>query len=86
MRPNEADFGEDQSDGLFACEAMRETDREVAARLAALEALDPSQERPTPKHNGCNHGDFLSWETYHDLGVQPFRQQKAVGFVRRNGD
>jgi hypothetical protein len=86
MRSDEADFDEEQSDGLFANEAMRETDREIAARLAALEALDPSQKRPTPKPDGCNHGDFLSWETYRDLGIQPFRQQKAVGFVRLNGD
>jgi hypothetical protein len=34
--------------------AKRETDQEVAARLAVLEALDPSQARPKP--NGTNRG------------------------------
>jgi hypothetical protein len=34
--------------------AKRETEQEVAARLAVLEALDPSQARPKP--NGTNRG------------------------------
>jgi len=39
--------------------AKRETEREIAARLAALEALDPSQKRPTPKPNPLNSVAFI---------------------------
>jgi hypothetical protein len=38
--------------------AKRETEREVAARLAVLEALDPSQTRPKP--NAPNRVDFIN--------------------------
>ena len=34
--------------------AKQETEREIAARLAAFEALDPSQQRPTPKSRTLN--------------------------------
>jgi hypothetical protein len=39
--------------------AKQETEREIAARLAALEALDPSQKRPTPKPNILNNVAFI---------------------------
>lgn len=39
--------------------AKDETSREVAARLAALEALDPSQKRPTPRPNILNNVAFI---------------------------
>lgn len=39
--------------------AKQETEREVAARLALLEALDPSQKRPTPKPNILNNVAFI---------------------------
>ncbi len=39
--------------------AKQETEREIAARLAALEALDPSQKRPTPKPNPFNSTAFI---------------------------
>jgi len=39
--------------------ARQETEREVAARLAVLELLDPSQRRPTPKRNILNHVAFI---------------------------
>jgi len=39
--------------------AKRETEREIAARLAALEALDPSQKRPTPKPNPLSSVAFI---------------------------
>jgi hypothetical protein len=61
--------------------AKQETARETVARLSALEALDPSQKRPTPKANIHNRVDFMEWDTYHDIGVQPFHQQKSLGFV-----
>lgn len=38
--------------------AKQETEREIAARLAVLELLDPSQQRPTPKPNRLNHVAF----------------------------
>ncbi len=34
--------------------ARHEIEREVAARLAVLEFLDPSQQRPTPRPNVLN--------------------------------
>jgi hypothetical protein len=37
---------------------MREVDKEIAARLTAVEALDPSQKRPTPKLNRVNYVEF----------------------------
>ncbi len=61
--------------------AMREVDQEIAARLAALEVLDPSQKRPAPKPNPVHRGDFMDWEGYHDLGIQSFRPQRTLGFV-----
>jgi hypothetical protein len=67
--------------GSAAALAQREVDQEVAARLVALEALDPSQKRPTPNANIRNRVDFMEWETYHDIGVRPFHQQKSLGFV-----
>jgi len=39
--------------------AKQETEREIAARLAALEALDPSQKRPTPKRNILSRVDYI---------------------------
>jgi hypothetical protein len=39
--------------------AKQETERDIAARLAALEALDPSQKRPTPKPNILNNVAFI---------------------------
>jgi hypothetical protein len=39
--------------------AKQETEREIAARLAALEALDPLQTRPTPKPNILNRVSFI---------------------------
>ncbi len=39
--------------------AKQETEREIAARLAVLEALDPSQKRPTPKPSILNRVDYL---------------------------
>ena len=61
--------------------AKQETEREIAVRLAALEAFDPSKKRPTPNANIRNRVDFMEWETYRDIGVQPFHQQKSLGFV-----
>ena len=40
--------------------ATQETKREIAARLAALEALDPSQKRPTPKPSILNSVAFVT--------------------------
>ena len=51
------DAFDDALDNLETClgpaetYAAQETKREVAARLAALEAIDPSQKRPTPRPN-----------------------------------
>ena len=39
----------------------RETEQAVAARLAALELLDPSQKRPTPTPNILNRVDFIDF-------------------------
>jgi hypothetical protein len=39
--------------------AKQETEREIAARLATLELLDASQERPTPKPNILNRVAFI---------------------------
>ena len=39
--------------------AKQETEREIAARLAVLEALDPSQKRPTPKPSILNRVDYI---------------------------
>jgi len=38
----------------------RETEQAIAARLAALELLDPSQKRPTPKPNLLNSVDYIN--------------------------
>lgn len=40
--------------GFAETYAKQETEREIAARLAVLEALDPSQKRPTPKSRTLN--------------------------------
>lgn len=40
--------------------AKRETENEVAARLALLELMDPSQRRPTPKPNILNNVAFIN--------------------------
>jgi len=48
--------------------------------------LDSSQERPTARPGNHHSGDFMAWETYHDLGVQPFRRLKAIGFAPYRGD
>jgi len=50
---------EDVPAGLHAREAMREIDQEIAARLASLELLDPSQERPTPRPNRLGRVDYI---------------------------
>ena len=47
------------TDGEAETYAKQETEREVAARLAALEALDPSQKRPTPKPSPLNSVAFI---------------------------
>ena len=39
--------------------ALVERALEIAARLAVLEALDPSQKRPTPKPSILNRVDYL---------------------------
>jgi len=39
--------------GRAETHAKHETEREVAARLAVLELLDPSQRRPTPRRKPC---------------------------------
>lgn len=47
--------GDDEASlGFAETYAKQETEREIAARLAALEALDPSQKRPTPKSHTLN--------------------------------
>ncbi len=58
----DADWTDDADDdisGQAEIEAMHEIDQEVAARLAALEALDPSQKRPTPKRNRLGRVDYI---------------------------
>jgi hypothetical protein len=47
------------TDGEAETYAKQETDRDVAARLVALEALDPSQKRPTPKPSPLNSVAFI---------------------------
>ena len=44
---------------------------EVQQRLDALEAADPSQQRPTKKPCVWDHVDFMEWETWQDLGLSP---------------
>lgn len=39
--------------------AHNETEAAVAARLAVLEARDPSQKRPTPKRNANANVDWI---------------------------
>lgn len=39
--------------------AKQETEREIAALLAALELLDPSQKRPTPKPSILSRVDYI---------------------------
>jgi len=46
-------------------------EREVRHQLAALEAADPSQQRPTKKPCVWDHVDFMEWETWQDLGLSP---------------
>jgi hypothetical protein len=41
--------------------AHNETEAAVAARLAILEARDPSQRRPTPKANANNNVDWIDF-------------------------
>lgn len=52
-------FDDDPSIGRLASDAMHGIDQEVAARLAALERLDPSQKRPTPKPNRFGHVNYI---------------------------
>ncbi len=49
---------DDDISGQNELEALHEVDKEVAARLAGLEALDPSQKRPTPRPNRVNYVEF----------------------------
>ena len=51
--------------------ALAEVDQAVACHLAALEAADPSQERP--KRASCiwDRVCFLEGETWEDLGLDP---------------
>jgi hypothetical protein len=39
--------------------ARHETEREIAARLAVLELLDPFQKRPKPKPSALSHVAFI---------------------------
>lgn len=45
--------------GPVEAHAKQETEREIAARLAALELLDPSQKRPTPKRSILSKVDYI---------------------------
>jgi hypothetical protein len=47
------------TDGEAETYAKQETEREVAARLAALEALDPSQKRPAAKPSPLSSVAFI---------------------------
>ncbi len=62
MTATEREAEMDES-GLFLgpaeTHAKHETEQAVAARLAVLELLDPSQKRPTPKPNILNRVDFI---------------------------
>ncbi len=46
-------------DGRDETHAKHETAEAVAVRLALLEAADPSQRRPVPKHNPNNNVDWI---------------------------
>ncbi len=45
----------------FDSYAHRETEADIAARLAVLEARDPSQVRPTPRDNANNRVDWIDY-------------------------
>ena len=46
-------------------------EHETRRQLAALEAGDPSQQRPKKKPCVWDHVDFMEWETWQDLGLSP---------------
>ena len=49
--------------------ADREVEQEIAGRLAALEAADPSQQRPKRVPGVWDRVDFMEWETEEDLQI-----------------
>jgi len=46
-----------------------------AQRLAALEAADPSQQRPKKVPCVWDRVDFMAWDTWRDLGVWPMQKR-----------
>jgi hypothetical protein len=44
-------------------------EQEIARRLAALEAADPSQQRPKRVPGVWDRVDFMEWETEEDLQI-----------------
>lgn len=42
-----------------------------AQRLARFEALEPSQRRPAKKPSIWDRVNFMEWETWEDLGLDP---------------
>ena len=49
----------------------REIDTDIASRLAALEAADPSQQRPKKRRSALERVDFMEWQTWQELGLSP---------------
>jgi hypothetical protein len=50
---------------------LSEEELEVRQRLAALEAADPSQNRPPKVPCIWDVVDFMAWDTWRDLGLLP---------------
>ncbi len=74
----------------------RVTPEELAVRLdyenrmparhrAALEAADPSQRRPKKVPSIWDVVDFMAWDSYAVLGLQPLQPRRNLGFVPYNG-
>jgi len=50
-------------------DSVRADELEIGKRLAALEAVDPSQRRPKKVHCIWHRVAFMEWETEEDLEI-----------------
>jgi len=53
--------------------ARRSEEATPAKRLAAMDAADPSQQRPEKAPCIWDVVDFMAWKTHTDLGITPMR-------------
>ncbi len=69
-------------------ELVAKTGRETttAQRLAAFDAANPSQQRPTKKPCVWDRVDFMDWDTWRTLGLSPPAGEERFGNRLRKGE